>query len=137
MNTNIETINECGADGVPQLCCPLTQVMGVLSSKWAFPILHQLLMAEGPLRFGVLKKGVGIVTQRELARTLRHFEAFGLVTRTVYAEVPPRVEYALTPLGQSLREPIMSLGNWAKEHAHEFNQMRAESSGKDALQSDF
>jgi DNA-binding HxlR family transcriptional regulator len=119
MDTKVDLT--CSDTGIPSIYCPLTQVINVISSKWAFPVIYQLLIADGPIRFGILKKAIGIITQRELTRTLRHFEEFGLLTRTIYAEVPPRVEYRLTPLGESLREPILSLGQWAKEHANEFN----------------
>ncbi|BDI30753.1 hypothetical protein CCAX7_28040 [Capsulimonas corticalis] len=108
---------QCSALQASDQPCALTQVIDVISTKWALPVLHQLLIADGPVRFGALKKTVGVVTQRELTRTLRRFEDFGLVDRKAYAETPMRVEYTLTPLGESLREPILSLGRWARENA--------------------
>lgn len=97
--------------------CPLTRVMAIISSKWALPVMFHLHCAEGPLRFGELRRNIGTVTQKELTRALREFERLGLVDRKVYAEVPPRVEYSLTALGRSLREPITALGDWARKHA--------------------
>src|SRR5436309_13056989 len=105
-----------------QTLCPLTRVLAIISSKWALPVIFQLHCAEGPLRFGELKRQIGTVTQKELTRALREFERLGLVDRRVYAEVPPRVEYSLTPLGRSLREPITALGDWARKHANKLAQ---------------
>jgi DNA-binding HxlR family transcriptional regulator len=99
--------------------CPMTRVIGAISSKWAMPVLYNLLRAAGPMRFGELRHAIGKVTQRELSLTLKRFEELGLVSRKVYAEVPPRVEYRLTALGRSLEAPILALGRWAEQHARE------------------
>ncbi|MGA2119898.1 MAG: helix-turn-helix domain-containing protein [Bryobacteraceae bacterium] len=104
----------------------MTKLIGLLASKWAMPVLYQLLRAPGPLRFGVLRKAIGRVTQRELSLTLKRFEEIGVVSRKAYAEVPLRVEYSLTPLGLSLETPILALGRWAEEHAGEFTLRRRE-----------
>jgi len=104
-------------DGPPETDCPITRVIGVISSKWALPVLYHLLRASGPVRFGALRKAIGRVTQRELSLTLKRFEGIGVVNRKVYPEVPPRVEYWLTPLGRSLEEPILALGRWGERHA--------------------
>jgi DNA-binding HxlR family transcriptional regulator len=106
-------------DGHSEGECPMTLAIGAISSKWAMPVLYNLLLAEAPVRFGVLKTSVGRITQRELSRTLKRFEQSGLVRRKVYAEVPLRVEYSLTALGCSLREPIMAFATWAERHARE------------------
>ena len=98
--------------------CPMTRLIGAISSKWAMPVLYNLLVAGGPIRFGSLKKAIGPITQRELSRTLKHFEEMRIVTRKVFPQIPPRVEYTLTPLGRSLKEPILALGKWAQRHAH-------------------
>lgn len=95
------------------------KLLEMLSGRWAFPVLYQLLLARAPIRFGQLQRAVGRVTQKELTKTLRTFEERGLVTRTVYAEVPPRVEYRLTELGASLGEPLCELGRWAQSHMDE------------------
>ena len=105
----------------PETDCPVTRVIGVISSKWALPILYNLLRASGPVRFGALRKAIGRVTQRELSLTLKRFEESGVVNRKIYPEVPPRVEYSLTALGRSLEEPILALGRWAERHAGELS----------------
>jgi DNA-binding HxlR family transcriptional regulator len=96
--------------------CPIGKLIELLSGRWAFPVLYQLLEAEGPIRFGQLQRSVGRVTQKELTKTLRVFEERGLVKRHIYAEIPPRVEYRLTPLGASLSEPLCGLARWAESH---------------------
>jgi DNA-binding HxlR family transcriptional regulator len=92
-------------------------LLDLLSGRWAMPVLFHLHRANGPIRFGQLQRSIGRVTQKELTRTLREFEARGLVERQVFAEVPPRVEYRVTPLGESLREPLCQLARWSEEHA--------------------
>jgi len=99
--------------------CPMTRLIGVIASKWAMPVLYNLLRSPEPVRFTALRRSIGRVTQRELSLTLKRFEEIGVVHRKVYAEVPARVEYRLTPLGRSLEEPILALGLWAERHAGE------------------
>jgi DNA-binding HxlR family transcriptional regulator len=99
--------------------CPIGKMIELLSGRWAFPVLYQLLQADGPIRFGQLQRSVGQVTQKELTKTLRTFEERGLVKRKVFAEVPPRVEYRLTALGASLGEPLCGLARWAETHMKE------------------
>lgn len=101
--------------------CPIGKLIELLSGRWAFPVLYQLLRADGPIRFGQLQRSVGQVTQKELTKTLRVFEERGLVKRKVYAEVPPRVEYRLTALGASLGEPLCGLARWAETHMKEIH----------------
>ncbi|MNR29528.1 putative HTH-type transcriptional regulator YtcD [compost metagenome] len=71
------------------------------------------------MRFSALQRAVAPITQKELTKQLRLFEQRGLVTRTVYAEVPPRVEYAVTPLGKSLRPTLDSLAGWMLSHGEQ------------------
>lgn len=89
----------------------------LLAGKWSLPILYRLMAAEGPMRFGSLQRSIGVVTQKELTRHLREFESLGLIERAVFPEVPPRVEYSLTPLGRSLREPLDGVAAWVKREA--------------------
>ena len=84
--------------------CPVETTLTLISDKWKVLILRDLM--PGTKRFGELKKSIGTVTQKVLTAQLRQMEASGLLTRTVYAEVPPRVEYTLTDLGRSLR-PVL------------------------------
>lgn len=101
--------------------CPIARLLELLSGRWAFPVLYQLLQAQGPIRFSQLQRTVGRVTQKELTKTLRMFEERGLVKRKIYAEVPPRVEYALTRLGGSLGEPLCALARWAEAHSRQID----------------
>ena len=125
IKVGIDADTECQGDLSQD--CPMTRLIGLLASKWAMPVLYHLLRAPGPLRFGVLRKAIGRVTQRELSLTLKRFEQIGVLSRKVYAEVPTRVEYSLTPLGLSLEEPILALGRWAEDHASELAVRHRES----------
>ena len=93
--------------------CPVETTLTLISSKWKVLILRDLLA--GTKRFGELRRSVGNVSQKVLTAQLREMEDSGLVTRTVYPEVPPRVEYALTELGQSLRPILDAMWNWGEE----------------------
>ena len=100
--------------------CPVETTLTLISDKWKVLILRDLLT--GTKRFGELRKSIGHVTQKVLTAQLRQMEASGLLTRTVYAEVPPRVEYTLTELGYSLK-PIMD-AMWAWGEAYKEQQAR-------------
>lgn len=94
--------------------CPVETTLTLIGDKWKVLILRDLLT--GTKRFGELKKSVGNVSQKVLTAQLRAMEESGLLTRTVYAEVPPRVEYTLTELGQSLKPILDSMWNWGQEY---------------------
>lgn len=94
--------------------CPVEVTLTLISNKWKVLILRDLLT--GTKRFGELKKSIGTVTQKVLTAQLREMEASGLLTRTVYAEVPPRVEYALTELGLSLKPILNSMQAWGSDY---------------------
>ena len=94
--------------------CPVETTLTLISDKWKVLILRDLM--NGTLRFGELKKSIGHVTQKVLTAQLRQMEASGLLTRKVYAEVPPRVEYALSDLGESMRPIMKSMGNRSTEY---------------------
>lgn len=96
--------------------CPVRDILDRIGDKWSLlSILH--LGSTDSLRFNELRKRITGISQRMLTVTLRALEADGLVARTVYAEVPPRVEYQLTELGQGLLGAVIELGNWAAAHA--------------------
>ena len=99
-------------DQIP--ACPVETTLTLIGSKWKVLILRDLI--DGKKRFGELKRSVGKVTQKVLTAQLREMETDGLITRTVYAEVPPRVEYELTELGKSLRPILDSLQAWGTEY---------------------
>ena len=92
--------------------CPVETTLTLISDKWKVLILRDLLT--GTKRFGELKKSIGHVTQKVLTAQLRQIEASGLLTRTVYAEVPPRVEYTLTDLGYSLKPILDAMWTWGE-----------------------
>ena len=89
-------------------------VLGLLEGKWTIEILY--LLATGKRRYSEVFYEVGEISKKMLTRTLRQLEAHGLVERTVYPEVPPRVEYSLTRRGWSITEPLMGMYEWAAEH---------------------
>jgi DNA-binding HxlR family transcriptional regulator len=92
-------------------------LLGLLADKWTIPVVHAL--ARGTKRFGELRKEVGEVSQKVLTQCLRRLESHGLVRRTVYPVVPPRVEYSLTPLGMSLNEPLAGICQWITRHGRQ------------------
>lgn len=92
--------------------CPVETTLTLIGDKWKVLILRDLM--PGSKRFGELKKSVGNVSQKVLTAQLRDMEQSGLLTRTVYAEVPPRVEYTLTELGYSLAPILDAMRNWGE-----------------------
>jgi DNA-binding HxlR family transcriptional regulator len=95
--------------------CPIRDVLDRLGDRWSTLVLLTLGEA-GTLRFSALKARIDDVSQRMLAQTLRRLEQDGLVTRTVHPTIPPRVDYALTPLGHSFLPPLQGLISWADTH---------------------
>ncbi len=94
--------------------CPVEVAVAVLGGSWKMTIVKHL--TEGTLRFGELGRAVGAVTPRVLARQLRELEADGIVLRTVYSQVPPKVEYSLTPLGETLSPMVRALNDWGASY---------------------
>ena len=94
--------------------CPVETTLTLIGDKWKVLILRDLM--DGTKRFGELKKSLGGVSQKVLTAQLRDMEASGLISRKVYAEVPPKVEYSLTGLGESLRPVIDVLRTWGEEY---------------------
>lgn len=94
--------------------CPVEMTLSLIGDKWKVLILRDLIT--GTKRFGELKKSIGTVSQKVLTAQLRNMEENGLVHREVYAEVPPRVEYSLTELGQSLKPILDAMKNWGEEY---------------------
>ncbi len=97
------------------IACPMVSFVNLISGKWAIPILYRMIVIDEPIRFSDLQRAVRPITQKELTKQLRQFESRGLVTRQVFAEVPPRVEYQITELGKSLRPTLDSLAEWMRD----------------------
>ncbi|MEO5805873.1 helix-turn-helix domain-containing protein [Devosia sp.] len=96
-------------------CSAMSDVLNRIGDKWSVMVVG-MLGRMGTLRFNELKRLINGVSQRMLTLTLRNLERDGLVTRTIYPEVPPRVEYSLTELGKTLQGPIAGLWDWSAEH---------------------
>ncbi|MDQ0642773.1 winged helix-turn-helix transcriptional regulator [Microbacterium murale] len=97
--------------------CPSRTSLARVANKWTAMIV--IALSDGPARFGAIRDRVGGISGKVLADTLRDLERDGLLTRTAYDEMPPRVEYELTLLGLTLREPLTALGRWAEHHIEE------------------
>jgi DNA-binding HxlR family transcriptional regulator len=95
-------------------CCPSRQLLDVIADKWVCLVLRAL--ADGPLRHGELRRRIAGVSQKMLTQTLRELERDGLLTRTVTASVPVRVDYALTDLGHDLQQVVLPLKAWAEDN---------------------
>ncbi|MFN2449203.1 MAG: winged helix-turn-helix transcriptional regulator [Candidatus Baltobacteraceae bacterium] len=98
--------------------CPMRTVLGRVADKWTVLIVGLLAQAR-VMRFNELKRAIVGISQKMLTQTLRDLERDGLVQRTIFPQVPPRVEYALTPLGRTLCGPIGELARWANDHIAE------------------
>lgn len=103
--------------------CPIRDVLERLGDRWTMLVLFTLEEG-GTQRFSVLKSRIPDISQRMLAQTLRHIEKDGLVKRTVYPTIPPRVDYALTPLGRSFMKPMHQLVKWAANHHEDVRAAR-------------
>jgi len=102
---------------VPTDCRTVTEILSRVGDKWSVQVVVQL--GEGPKRFNELRRLVNGISQRMLTLTLRGLERDGLVTRTVYPTIPPRVDYQLTDLGCSLLKTVRALGDWAIQNRDE------------------
>ncbi|WP_432994390.1 winged helix-turn-helix transcriptional regulator [Dactylosporangium sp. CA-233914] len=114
------TLSTCRDDDLRQL---LRGLLTTIGDKWTLAVVAALV--DGEQRFTVIQRRVAGISHRMLTKTLRDLERDGLVARSVHAEVPPRVEYALTPLGRTLLEPVDGLARWVEEHGHTVLRRRA------------
>ncbi len=94
--------------------CPVATTISLLSSKWKVLIIRDLL--NGTMRYSGLKKSVVGISQKMLTQSLREMESDGLITRKIFPVIPPKVEYSLSPLGQSMRPIIEEMANWGSEY---------------------
>lgn len=102
--------------------CLSRQALDLISDRWTMIVIKAL--AEDIHRYGELHRAIGGISQKMLTQTLRSLEHDGLVLRTVYPVVPPKVEYALTPLGETLTEPLAAISDWADRHMDQIVQAR-------------
>lgn len=102
--------------------CPTRRVLDLIADKWTTLVIY--LLSDGTLRYSDLHRSIHGISQKMLTQTLRGLEQNGLVHREVYPEVPPRTEYSLTPLGQTLIEPLGTLCAWAEAHMPELERAR-------------
>ena len=113
---------------LPSDCRAISDVLARVGDKWSVLVVSKL--GEGPLRFNELRRSIGGISQRMLTLTLRGLERDGLITRTVFPTIPPRVDYELTDLGRGLQQPVIALGMWAKTHQADIEAARARFDGR-------
>ena len=112
-------------------CRGVAAVLARVGDKWSVFVI--MLLGGGPRRFNEIKRMVGGISQRMLTLTLRGLERDGLVTRTVFPTIPPRVDYELTDLGRGLSKPVEALGKWASDHQTEIEAARAKFDSRNDL----
>lgn len=117
------------------VCMAMTDILNRIGDKWTVMVVG-ILARHGTLRFNELKRMINGVSQRMLTLTLRNLERDGLVTRTIYPEIPPRVEYGLTELGRSLKGPINALWEWSAEHGTAVVEARTIYDARNSAQED-
>ncbi len=99
---------------VPEDCRAVSEILARVGDKWTVLVVG--VLGDGPKRFSEIRRALGSISQRMLTLTLRGLERDGLVTRTVFPTIPPRVDYELTKLGRSLLKPVNGLGLWARQN---------------------
>jgi DNA-binding HxlR family transcriptional regulator len=109
-------------------CRAVASVLARVGDKWSVFVI--MMLTDGPRRFNELKRTIAGISQRMLTLTLRGLERDGLVTRTVFPTIPPRVDYELTDLGRGLAEPVKALGEWAFAHLPEIQGARSRFDGR-------
>ena len=123
-SSNTPPVRAC-TPTVPGFTCGLDATLRVISGKWK-PLILYFLAQDGPTRYGELRRAVRDVSDKMLIQQLKELEADGLVKRTDYKEVPPRVDYSLTPLGFSLAQALAPLCSWGTENMAEVTRVFAE-----------
>ena len=107
---------------VPEDCRAVSEVLARVGDKWTILVVGEL--GNGPRRFNEIRRALGSISQRMLTLTLRGLERDGLVTRTVFPTIPPKVEYELTRLGRSLLVPVSGIGLWARQNRTAIEEAR-------------
>ena len=108
----------------PGVCTLVSETLARIGDKWTVLVVEQLCVGSGPKRFNEIRRSIGDISQRMLTLTLRALERDGLVTRTVHPTIPPRVEYELTELGQTLRQPLVAVAEWARANRAAIDEAR-------------
>ncbi|MBM9618709.1 winged helix-turn-helix transcriptional regulator [Streptomyces zhihengii] len=126
VTTEVSPVRQCETPAA-QAACSVLEVLGRVSGKWSIGIL--LVTTQGPARFTELERQVKGISRRMLTLTLRNLERDGLLTRTVYPTVPPKVEYTATPMARELYDSLLALTGWAERHLHEIDRARADYDG--------
>lgn len=104
--------------------CPVRNIIARVADKWSLLVMHTLLHCSEPMRFSALSRAIPDVSQKVLTQTLRRLEDDGFVERTIYAQVPPRVDYALTPRAISFMQACRPMVEWASNHLAEIIEHR-------------
>ncbi len=112
--------------------CKVNEALGILVGKWK-PVILLTLLSEGTLRFSELRRLMPDVTQKMLTKQLRELEDEDIITRVVYPQVPPKVEYSISPYGKSLRPVLDAMHEWGTTHATHISKLRAEDSQQKVL----
>ncbi|WP_280306679.1 winged helix-turn-helix transcriptional regulator, partial [Nocardia neocaledoniensis] len=99
--------------------CGMSLAIDVVGGKWRLHLMW--VLGDGPQRFGQIRRMLDGVSEKVLAENLRHLESTGVVHREIYPEIPPRVEYSLTPLGETLRQALVPLEQWGDAHRAELS----------------
>lgn len=113
-------------------CPAVREVLNRVGDKWSVQIVA--LLGDGAMRFSELRRSIEGISQRMLTLTLRGLERDGLITRTVFPEIPPRVDYELTRLGSTLLEPLTALAEWASEYRTSIHEAREKFDARQAKQ---
>jgi DNA-binding HxlR family transcriptional regulator len=108
---------------LPADCRAVSQILSRIGDKWS--VLVVMTLSQGPQRFSELRDRIGGISQKMLTATLRGLERDGLVTRTIFPTIPPRVDYELTDLGRDLTVPVIALGKWARQNQSRIEAARA------------
>lgn len=115
-------ISDCPQPELFTLNCPTQQILDVIGNKWSVVVLYCL--AYRPRRYNELQRSIEGISQKVLTQTLRRLERHGLLERRVLSKMPPNVEYALTPLGETLIEPLFAIAQWSRQNFSEVVKAR-------------
>ena len=113
---------------LPTDCRAISDILARIGDKWSVLVVTRL--GDKPMRFNELRRSIGGISQRMLTLTLRGLERDGLLTRTVFPTIPPRVDYALTQLGRDLLNPVSALGEWATRNQTKIARAREKFDGR-------